>query len=73
MTVAAPAKVVTADALVVGDSRRTLAEELRLALADDIVRGMLRARPGTSESDRLDFVTRWDSVGSRETISFWRD
>jgi DNA-binding GntR family transcriptional regulator len=41
MTVAIRAKVATGDAPVVGRSRRTLAEELCLALADDIVRGLL--------------------------------
>jgi DNA-binding GntR family transcriptional regulator len=41
MTFAERARVVAATAPIVGRSRRTLADELRLALADDIVRGML--------------------------------
>ena len=42
MTFAERARVVTATAPIVGRSRRTLADELRLALADDIVRGIDR-------------------------------
>ncbi|MEA2965265.1 MAG: hypothetical protein QOI46_5363, partial [Alphaproteobacteria bacterium] len=41
MTFAERARVVAAAAPIAGRSRRTLADELRLALADDIVRGML--------------------------------
>src|SRR4029077_15078557 len=41
MTFAERARVVAATAPIVGRSRRTLADELRLALADDIVRGLL--------------------------------
>jgi DNA-binding GntR family transcriptional regulator len=41
MTLAERARIVTATAPIVGRSRRTLADELRLALADDIVRGIL--------------------------------
>ena len=49
MTVAT--RIAAAEAPVAGGSRRTLAEELRLALADDIVRGLLHPGSALDESE----------------------
>ena len=51
MTLAIRAKVVTGDVPAVGRGRRTLAEELRLALADDIVRGLLGPGAALDETE----------------------
>jgi DNA-binding GntR family transcriptional regulator len=51
MTLAIRAKVVTADVPAVGRGRRTLAEELRLTLADDIVRGLLGPGAALDETE----------------------
>jgi DNA-binding GntR family transcriptional regulator len=49
MTVAT--RILPAEAPVAGGSRRTLAEELRLALADDIVRGLLGPGAALDETE----------------------
>src|SRR6266852_7430735 len=51
MTFAYRAKPVTPDVPAVERSRRTLADELRLALADDIVRGLLTPGAGLDETE----------------------
>jgi DNA-binding GntR family transcriptional regulator len=51
MTLAIGAKVVTGDVPAVGRGRRTLAEELRLTLADDIVRGLLGPGAALDETE----------------------
>jgi DNA-binding GntR family transcriptional regulator len=47
----APAKTASKPAPAVAERRRTLAEELRLALADDIVRGLLSPGAGLDETE----------------------
>ena len=51
MTVAERATAASTTSPVVGRGRRTLADELRLALADDIVRGLIAPGAGLDESD----------------------
>ena len=51
MTLATRTRLVTGDVPDVGRSRRTLAEELRLTLADDIVRGLLGPGSALDETE----------------------
>jgi DNA-binding GntR family transcriptional regulator len=51
MTVAERATAASTTSPVVGRGRRTLADELRLALADDIVRGLLVPGAGLDETE----------------------